>query len=96
MKFFNIEIRNVTCYGIIYSTGAFEINFWDFNADDYNSIEGKATDARKAWKEISTFARNMDRINHTFNGNLEEPTIEELILDEEWEQAKAYSFFNTM
>jgi hypothetical protein len=64
MKFFDISIRNITAYGIIYSNGVFEVNMWDFSADDYRYREGKLDSMKAAWKQIHHLARDMDRFNH--------------------------------
>lgn len=70
--FFEIQIRHILVYGCIYSSGMFEINMWDFNADDYWHREGYEKNVKAAWNQICRMARNMDRVNHICNDeNLE-------------------------
>lgn len=62
--FFQIQIRHVLVYGYIYDNGMFEINMWDFDADDYWFRDGRKKSVKAAWHMIYHMARNMDRFNH--------------------------------
>jgi hypothetical protein len=94
--FFQIQIRHVLVYGYIYDDGMFEINMWDFDADDYWFRDGRKKTVKAAWRMIYHMARDMDRINHIFDEDgvkeLEEAMelffdedLEMLNLDEDWE-----------
>lgn len=62
--FFQIQIRHVLVYGYIYDNGMFEINMWDFDADDYWFRDGRKKNVKAAWRMIHHMARDMDRFNH--------------------------------
>lgn len=64
MRFFDIQIRNITAYGIIYSNGMYEVNMWDFPADEYWFREGRMSTMQAAWRQVFHLAREMDRFNH--------------------------------
>ena len=105
--FFQIQIRHVLVYGYIYDNGMFEINMWDFDADDYRVRDGRKKNVKAAWRQVYHLARDMDRFNHFIDedGVKETEAALDLFLedfleefDENWdlEQAKAYSFFKPM
>ena len=94
--FFQIQIRHVLVYGYIYDNGMFDINMWDFDADDYWFRDGYEYSVKNAWRKIYHIARDMDRINHIFDEDgvkeLEEAMelffdedLEMLNFDEDWE-----------
>lgn len=62
--FFQIQIRHILVYGYIYDNGMFEINMWDFDADDYWFRDGRKKNVKAAWRMIYHMARDMDRFNH--------------------------------
>ena len=76
MKFFSIDIRNITAYGTIYSNGFFELNMWDFPADEWCFREGNMGTMKAAWKQIHHLARDMDRFNHYLDEGCNDETIE--------------------
>ena len=81
MKFFEIQIRHILVYGYIYNTGMFEINMWDFDADEYWFRDGRKNTVKAAWQAVYRLARDMDRFNHIFEGFEDE----EIFFDEDWE-----------
>lgn len=85
--FFEVKIRHILVYGYIYSDGMFEINMWDFNADDYWFRDGRKENIRKAWHEITHLARHMDRVNHNFDVEAAQEVEKamELFFDEDFE-----------